>query len=169
MSEARSAFPQFRQSIPSDHDGLAACLRDETLQRQLLGTVVRVDELNRYLIDMTRHRSWVEHRTIAFVATGGACGHIAGAARVDGISLSYFVVEPWRRQGLGSALVRHVMAALSQEGVRELSACVTPDNTASRRLLLRCDFHEVEHAAFITTPGGVPQTLVVYTARLNGT
>lgn len=169
MSEACHPIAQFRQCTPSDHDGLADCLRDETLQRQWLGAIVRADELNRYLIDMTRHRSWVEHRIVAFVATVGAGAHIAAAARIDGISLSYFVVEPLRRQGIGSALVRHVMAALSHAGVQELSACVAPDNTASRRLLLRCGFREVEHAAFITTPGGVPQTLVVHAAGLKGT
>ena len=48
------------------------------------------------------------------------------------------VADPWRRRGVGQALVRRFAAEAGARGIRSLLLTVLPDNTAARQLYERC-------------------------------
>jgi len=71
---------------------------------------------------------------------------VAGALSPDGDQeLGYRLVPAARGQGFGTEAVGALCAVLEREpGVRRLTAEVRPGNGASRRLLHRLGFHEVD-------------------------
>jgi RimJ/RimL family protein N-acetyltransferase len=169
MSEFTTiASVRCRRSDPRDQAALSACLRDPALQRALFGTTLRADERERYVIDMTRRDGWDTYRVAGFVATVGDDERIAGAACVHDGYLSFFVVEPHRGRGIAGTLLGHVASTLSTWGAERLVACVEPGNTASRRVLERLGFRELERAPFTTARGAAPRSLVVYAKALKG-
>ncbi len=89
---------------------------------------------------------------------------VAGALSPDGDQeLGYRLVTPARGQGYGTEAVGALCAVLEREpGVRRLTAAVRPGNEASRRLLYRLGFLEVDggstgHLLFArAAPGSAP-------------
>lgn len=76
---------------------------------------------------------------------------LAGYALVDPVpglpgiySLTGGIVPAWRRQGLGTSLLRHVQRAAAAEGVRQLSCLVDSLDDDTARFLLARDFY-MEH------------------------
>ena len=56
---------------------------------------------------------------------------------------AFRIREDYRRQGLGTALLRHVMDRLQTRGIRELTVGVEDDNPDARRLYTRAGFDRV--------------------------
>lgn len=92
---------QLRDFTPSDLDGVYQILVTN-------GWGHRIES-----VDYLRRLVQASHRT----AVAMLDGHIAGFARAitDGLSNGYLsmvvVAEPWRRQGVGRALVQHIVGA----------------------------------------------------------
>jgi ribosomal-protein-alanine N-acetyltransferase len=83
-------------------------------------------------------------RRIALVADDGAVRAflVARAAGGEWEIENVVVAEPARRQGLGSSLVRHLLALATQDAADAVWLEVRESNAAARALYLRCGFRE---------------------------
>ncbi|MCC5885119.1 MAG: GNAT family N-acetyltransferase [Gammaproteobacteria bacterium] len=78
---------------------------------------------------------------------GGALGGIAVVRmdRIRGVELLGIGVEPERKgQGVGTALIEHVVSVARDQGFRALEALVFADNVTMLRLLLSLSFIPVD-------------------------
>jgi len=75
------------------------------------------------------------------------------SARPAGDVVYLGVRPPWRRRGLGRAMIRHAMHALADEGLTELHLAVDASNVAAVRLYEAEGFGEVDRKdVYIRTP-----------------
>ncbi len=66
------------------------------------------------------------------------CGHDGRRGYLNHLA----VVAPYRKQGLGSALVEHCLTHLSRVGISKCNAFVLPDNSSGRAFWPRMQFQE---------------------------
>ena len=92
-------------------------------------------------------RSWIDHalqeeiNVGAFSPAGEPAGHAFLAAAEPGIAeLAVFVHQSFRGRGIGTALVRAVLAAAEKKGLRRIWAQTSSDNVPALRMLKRCGF-----------------------------
>ncbi len=124
---------EIRALRPSDRDGLLAAVdraSDQSFYRRFFG--VRRDftekEIERFL-----HIDFVDHVALVAVMEEGGAPVIAGGARYVVVEpgraeVAFTVVDQYQGQGIGAALMRHLIAIARAAGLRELLADVLPDN-----------------------------------------
>ncbi len=96
----------------------------------------------------------------AFSSAGGLAGHaFLAAAEPEVAELAVFVHQNFRGRGIGTALVRAVLAAAGKKGLRRVWAQTSSDNVPALRMLKRCGFRSsrftfpvVEMAIELTAP-----------------
>jgi L-amino acid N-acyltransferase YncA len=86
----------------------------------------------------------------------------AGVAEV-----SVYVRESARGQGVGRALLEHLIAASEAEGIWTLQGATFPENTASLRLQASCGFRVIGSRERIAKMGGIWRDTVL-TERRSG-
>jgi GNAT superfamily N-acetyltransferase len=126
---------------PSDrerlHQMFAGC-SPETVVRRFFG---RVPELPRRYLDQALGGDAARHD--AAVARYGDGLHIAGLASLAGPSeagpdvpeLGVLVADPWQRRGVGTALVRLLLARARERGVERIAASVLPGRSRLLQVL----------------------------------
>ena len=102
----------------------------ESLQDDPL--TVQID-LSQFIVDVSEHAP-----TVVAVAQDEIIGLLT--ARTFGTTawiLTLAVSTSWRQQGVGTGLVERLEQRLDQEGVRRISAVLTPEQIGHRSLLIR--------------------------------
>jgi RimJ/RimL family protein N-acetyltransferase len=81
------------------------------------------------------------HTHVAIVATVKESGRtfIVGGGRYivfepGRAEMAFIVVDTWQGRGIGSILMRHLIGIATNNGLKELTAEVLPDNTAMRKV-----------------------------------
>lgn len=134
---------EFRALRPADRAGMLAAvdnMSEEALYRRFFAPkgAFTEKEIDYYLnVDFVRH--------VALVAVVDDAGEpaIAGGGRyiVSGprrAEVAFSVDDAHRGQGIGSALMRHLVAIARAAGLAELCAEVLPDNAPMLKLFERC-------------------------------
>ena len=89
---------------------------------------------------------FVDHVALVAVTDEGGRPVIAGGGRYiveqpGQAELAFVVVDRYQGQGIGSALMRHLVAIARSAGLRELVAEVLADNVAMLRVFKKSGFH----------------------------
>jgi RimJ/RimL family protein N-acetyltransferase len=126
---------EIRALRPQDRDALIAAVgrtSSESLYRRFFAVRRHFSESEEsfYLnIDFTSHVA-----LIALVEENGQPTIVGGGRYVvdqpGQAEVAFTVVDKYQGQGIGAALLRHLVAIAKEAGLRELVAYVLPDNTA---------------------------------------
>ena len=79
--------------------------------------------------------------------------------------VSIYVREAARGQGVGRALLEHLVAASEEEGIWTLQGATFPENTASLRLQASCGFRVVGQRERIAQLGDIWRDTVLTERR----
>ena len=95
---------------------------------------------------------FVDHVALVAVMDEGGRPVIVGGGRYivehpGQAELAFVVVDRYQGQGIGSALMRHLVAIARSAGLRELVAEVLADNVAMLRVFKKSGFHITSRAA----------------------
>ena len=81
----------------------------------------------------------------AFSPAGEPAGHAFLAGAEAGVAeLAAFVHQSFRGRGIGTALVRAVLAEAERKGLRRVWAQTSSDNVPALRMLKRCGFRSLK-------------------------
>ena len=130
---------EIRALRPTDADGLKAAvarISSESLYRRFFGPKRFFSEKE---VAHFTNVDFVTH--IALVAVAGS-EIVAGGryfiARPGAAELAFAIVDEFQGQGLGTALLRHLIAIARSSGLNELVANVLPDNRAMLAVFQNC-------------------------------
>jgi RimJ/RimL family protein N-acetyltransferase len=138
-----SRAPYIRAITAEDSARLAdafAGLSDRTRYLRFLSPKPRLSAAElRYLTD-------IDHRTHeALVAVDPADGSFVGVARyaggIDTADVAIVVADAWQGRGIGTQLMRELVARAAANGVARLTGTTLHDNPGARALLRRVGFH----------------------------
>ncbi|WP_336491889.1 GNAT family N-acetyltransferase [Methylobacterium nigriterrae] len=158
---------EIRALRPDDREGMLAAVdhtSTQSLYRRFFGAKRHFTdkEIAFFLnVDFTSH--------VALVATadeGGDRAVVGGAryvvTRPGQAEVAFTVVDHYQGQGIGAALVRHLIGIARRSGLAELTAEVLPDNAPMLKLFERCGLPlskrregPVVHVT-LELPGGTP-------------
>jgi RimJ/RimL family protein N-acetyltransferase len=133
---------KIRALRPEDRDDFMAAIgraSSQSLYRRFFAVRRHFteDETSFYLnVDFVRHVALiatVEENANATII-GGARYIVEEPARAE---VALTVIDAYQGQGVGAALLRHLVAIARAAGIRELIAYVLPDNTAMLRVFER--------------------------------
>lgn len=134
---------EIRAQRPEDRDGLVAAVgrvSADSLYRRFFS---RKRELSEQEIDFFANVDFVRHVSlVAVVPEGGRATIIAGARYIvtepGRAELAFVVVDEYQGQGIGSLLLRHLIAIAREAGLARLSAEVLPENTSMLKVFQKC-------------------------------
>jgi len=124
---------EIRALRPEDRDDLVAAVRrigTESLYRRFFAIKREFSEKETsFFVDV----DFVNHVALIAVVEEGGKPTIAGGGRFIVLSpgqaeVAFAVVDKYQGQGLGTTLMRHLVAIARRAGLRELLADVLPDN-----------------------------------------
>jgi RimJ/RimL family protein N-acetyltransferase len=132
--------PYIRAITAEDSARLAdafAGLSDRSRYQRFLSPKPRLSSAElRYLTD-------IDHRTHeALVAVDPSDGSLVGVARYAGdpADVAIVIADAWQGRGIGTRLLRELVARAEANGISDLSATTLHDNPAARALLRRVGF-----------------------------
>ncbi|MBI3697225.1 MAG: GNAT family N-acetyltransferase [Acidobacteria bacterium] len=133
---------QIRALSPADRELLLAMYGSFEPLGVAQGLPPRSEEASQTWID---HALQEEMNVGAFSAAGEPAGHAFLAAAEPGVAeLAVFVHQSFRGRGIGTALVRAVLAAAENKGLRRVWAQTSSDNVPALRMLKRCGFRSLK-------------------------
>jgi RimJ/RimL family protein N-acetyltransferase len=99
---------------------------------------------------------FVNHVALVALINEDGCSEIVGGGRYVLVKpgqgeVAFVVIDAYQGQGLGKALMRHLVQWAREAGLEELVAEVLPENQAMRRVL--------SNAGFVSSRGNDPQVL----------
>ena len=132
---------QIRALKPSDLPGLMAAIgriSEGSMSRRFFGAKRHFSEKE---IAYFVHVDFVTHVALVAVADEGAGSIVAGGryvvVRPSWAEIAFAVVDDCQGQGLGTLLLRHLVAIARRAGLKELVAEVLADNEAMLRVFGR--------------------------------
>jgi GNAT superfamily N-acetyltransferase len=133
---------EIRALKPDDRDALVAAVgrtSAQSLYRRFLGAKRDFSERE---IDFFVHPDFVDHvALVAVMEEGGRSSLVAGARYVvvqpGRAEVAFAVVDQHQGQGIGAALMRHLVEIARAAGLRELIAEVLSDNAPMLKVLAR--------------------------------
>jgi RimJ/RimL family protein N-acetyltransferase len=134
---------EVRALQPADREGLVAAVRRvsaHSLYRRFFGVKREFSEQE---IDFFANVDFARHvALVAVVAESGEETIIAGGRYISTTpgqaEVAFVVVDDYQGQGIGSALLRHLIAMARSTGLNQLNAEVLPDNTSMLRVFQKC-------------------------------
>ncbi len=90
--------------------------------------------------------TWDAHVVVAGGTLLGWAEYGRRPGRLDEADLGVIVVDPWQRQGIGTALVQDLLPRAYRAGVRRLNADVLPGNTAAHAMLAKALGPGLDHS-----------------------
>ena len=133
---------EIRALQPNDVDGLTeaiARMSSDSLYRRFFGPkrFFSDKEVAHFVnVDFIDHVALVAVADAAIVAGGRYLVVAPGAGEV-----AFAIVDEYQGQGLGTALLRHLMAIARRAGLKELTAHVLPDNRPMLSVFEKCGLH----------------------------
>lgn len=130
---------EIRALKPTDVDGLKRAIErisSESLYRRFFGPKRSFSEKEvAYFVnvDFVKHVALVVVADTAIVAGGRYFVVAPGSAEV-----AFAIIDDYQRQGLGAALLRHLIAIARSAGLKRLVADVLPDNKAMLAVFAKC-------------------------------
>jgi len=105
---------------------------DQSIYRRFFGARRHFTEQE---ISFFLNIDFVNHVALVAVADNGGRSQIAGGGRYIVVQpgqaeIAFFVMDEYQRQGLGTALMKHLGVLARDAGIRKLIAEVLPENTA---------------------------------------
>lgn len=142
MSRFGPRAVRIRPMTPSDGDALVTVFAGMSAASRRARFLGRVDQLTGSMRSALMHVDGVRHVALVAEVQEGRQRTAIGLARyvVDGpgqAEVAYEVVDAWQGKGVGTALLRTLVATARRQGVERLHASILPDNTASLALLHR--------------------------------
>ncbi len=148
-----SAFETLRDGLrveiravrPDDRQALAATV-DRTSAQSLYRRFFAVRRsFSKQETDLFVNVDFLNHvALVAVVEEGGGPAIIGGAryvlVRPGTAEVAFMVIDEYQGNGLGAALMRHLIAIARAAALKELVAEVLPDNRPMLRLFERCGF-----------------------------
>jgi GNAT superfamily N-acetyltransferase len=136
---------EIRALKPDDRDALVAAVgrtSAQSLYRRFLGAKRDFSERE---IAFFMHPDFVDHvALVAVVEEGGQPSLVAGARYVvvqpGRAEVAFAVIDQHQGQGIGAALMRHLVEIARAAGLRELIAEVLSDNAPMLKVLERSGF-----------------------------
>lgn len=130
---------QIRALAPEDRGGLLAAVgrtSDQSLYRRFFAFKRKFSEPE---IDFYVNVDFVSHvALVAVLEEGGGPVIIGGARYIVGQSgeaeVAFAVADTYQCNGIGAALLRHLVTLARHAGLRELTADVLPDNIAMLKI-----------------------------------
>jgi GNAT superfamily N-acetyltransferase len=137
---------EIRGLTPADQAGLVVALRqtsDQSLYRRFF---VPRHSFTAAEIDFFVNVDFVSHVALVAVMQEGGRPAIVGGGRYiieqpGQAELAFMVVDRYQGQGIGSALMRHLIAIARGAGLKELIAEVLADNAAMLSVFHKAGFH----------------------------
>jgi RimJ/RimL family protein N-acetyltransferase len=137
---------EIRALQPNDRDGLVAAVgrtSSQSLYRRFFGAKRHFTEAETKFflnVDFVGHVALV-----AVVEEDGRAAIVGGgryiAAKPGQAEVAFAVVDQYQGQGIGAALLRHLVVIARQAGLRELIADVLPDNKAMLTVFEKSGLH----------------------------
>lgn len=125
--------------------------------------------------DVPEYETWIKkfHANALFVCTkddeiqGWAGLQPVSARKVyEGVAeVTIYVNQEYTGQGIGKALIKHLIAASEQAGIWSLYAAIFPENVASIRLHLAAGFREIGYREKIAQLDGVWRNTILFERR----
>ncbi|ACL57251.1 GNAT family N-acetyltransferase [Methylobacterium nodulans] len=134
---------EIRALHPEDREGMLAAVdhtSERSLYRRFFGAKRHFTDKE---IDFFLNVDFVDHVALVAVANEGEGRVIVGGGRYvvtrpGQAEVAFAVVDQYQGQGIGAALMRHLVGIARAAGLRELTAEVLPDNAAMLKLFERC-------------------------------
>ena len=133
---------EIRALQPNDADGLQeaiARMSSDSLYRRFFGPkrFFSDKEVAHFVnVDFINHVALVAVADAAIVAGGRYFVVAPGAGEV-----AFAIVDEYQGQGIGTALLRHLIAIARRAGLKELTAYVLPDNRPMLSVFEKCGLH----------------------------
>jgi RimJ/RimL family protein N-acetyltransferase len=134
---------EIRALRPTDADGLKAAIArisSQSLYRRFFGPKRNFSEKEvAHFVNI----DFVAHVALVVIADHGGQPTIVGGgryivARPGAAELAFAIVDEYQQQGIGAALLRHLMAIARRAGLTELVASVLPDNRPMLTVFEHC-------------------------------
>jgi RimJ/RimL family protein N-acetyltransferase len=134
---------EIRALRPEDREGMLAAVggtSERSLYRRFFGPKRHFTDTE---IDFFLNVDFTDHVALVAVADEGGEGVIAGGGRYIGTQpgqaeVAFAVVDRFQGQGVGAALMRHLIGIARSSGLTQLTAEVLPDNAPMLKLFERC-------------------------------
>jgi GNAT superfamily N-acetyltransferase len=134
---------EIRALKPDDRAGLAAAVgraSTQTLYRRFFAVKRYFSERE---ADFFTNVDFIDHVALVAVAEEGGQPVIVGGGRYVVVKpgqaeVAFAVVDQYQGQGIGAALMRHLVAIARAAGLRELVAEVLPDNRPMLKVFEKC-------------------------------
>ena len=137
---------EIRALRPSDRSALEAAV-DRTsplsLYRRFFAVrTVFTEEQASYFVDI----DFKKHVALVAVVDEGAGSSIAGGGRYvlvgsDKAEIAFMIVDAYQGRGIGTMLLRHLVAIAKDAGIRQFVAEVLPENTPMLKLFENSGLH----------------------------
>jgi RimJ/RimL family protein N-acetyltransferase len=135
---------KLRLLTPADRERVAAAFTALSPQSRYLRCLRPRNELSPSELHFMTDCDGQDHLAIAVLAVDerGREGASVGLARFvrclddpEAAEIAITVMDEWQGRGIGSLLLRRLLAAMGERGYREARGVMHPDNTAMRRLV----------------------------------
>ena len=134
---------EIRALHSSDRDGMLAAVdhtSERSLHRRFFGAKRHFTDKE---VEFFLNVDFTNHVALVAVADEDGARVIVGGGRYvitrpKQAEVAFAVVDRYQGQGIGAALMRHLVGIARAAGLRELTAEVLPDNTPMLKLFERC-------------------------------
>lgn len=134
-----------------DAEAMAHVLADPRLYEFTGGQPPTVEQLHRQYTVQTVGRSpdsserWINH-LVLLAPDHHPIGYVQATVPRDGhtAEIAWVIGQPWQGHGYATTAARLLAHQLADQGVRELSAHIHPDHTASQRIAAHLGLHPTD-------------------------
>ena len=134
---------EIRALKPEDRDGMVAAFgraSAQSLQRRFFSARRTLTEKE---IAFFLNVDFVDHVALVAAAEEGGKPTVVGGGRYIVVEpgraeIAFAVLDQYQGQGIGAALMRHLLALARRAGLKELVAEVLPENAPMLKVLKRC-------------------------------